>query len=73
MDKAIATIMTFYINNSTLIDIKDYENEIATNIFSIGGKASKTINKGANKYIEFVGRDRKDTFELVLKYLERYI
>ncbi|MFL8709157.1 N-acetylmuramoyl-L-alanine amidase [Clostridioides sp. GD02377] len=73
VDKAIATIMSFYINNSTLIDVKDYKNEIATNIFSIGGKASKTMNKDVNKYIEFIGKDRKETFELVLKYLGRYI
>ncbi|MCC0666865.1 N-acetylmuramoyl-L-alanine amidase [Clostridioides sp. ZZV14-6009] len=72
VDKAIATIMSFYIEKSLLIDIKDYKNKMAKNIFSIGGKSTEVVKNYSDKYIEFVGHDRKETFELVLKYLEKH-
>ncbi|MCC0736688.1 N-acetylmuramoyl-L-alanine amidase [Clostridioides sp. ZZV14-6009] len=69
-DKAIANIMSFYINNSTIVDIKDYKSYMCRNVFTIGGGATEGIKKYPDKYTSFAGADRKETFELVLEHLK---
>ncbi|MCC0724450.1 N-acetylmuramoyl-L-alanine amidase [Clostridioides sp. ZZV14-6104] len=69
-DKAIATIMSFYINNSTIVDIKDYKSYMCRNVFVVGGGATEEIKKYPDRCTNFVGADRKETFESVLEYLK---
>ncbi|AXU65014.1 N-acetylmuramoyl-L-alanine amidase [Clostridioides difficile] len=69
-DKAIATIMSFYISNSTIVDIKDYKSYMCRNVFVIKGGATEGIKKYPDKYTNFMGADRKETFKLVLEYLK---
>ena len=68
-DKAIATIMSLYLNNSILVDVKSYKNYMCENVYVIGGIASKEMNKYSSRHTEFVGKDRKETFQMMINYL----
>ncbi len=69
-DKAVAIIMKEYLPNSTIVDIADYKSYICRNAYAIGGGASKGLEKFPDNVTKFVGKDFKETYRLVVEWLE---
>ncbi|HBE9572377.1 TPA: N-acetylmuramoyl-L-alanine amidase [Clostridioides difficile] len=70
-DKAIATIMSLYLDKSITVDIKSYKNYMYENVYVIGGVAAKIMNSYPDRYTRFIGKDGKETFQLMLKYINK--
>lgn len=69
-DKAIATIMKEFLPSSTIVDIADYRGHVTENVYTIGGGASKGIDKFGGHVTKFVGKNFKETYRLVVEWLE---
>ncbi|WP_315169474.1 N-acetylmuramoyl-L-alanine amidase [Metaclostridioides mangenotii] len=69
-DKVIASLMKEFLPSSTIIDIADYKGHITENVYVIGGGASNNIDKFGGHVTKFVGNDFKNTYRLVVEWLE---
>ncbi|WP_315167271.1 N-acetylmuramoyl-L-alanine amidase [Metaclostridioides mangenotii] len=69
-DKAVAVIMKEYLPSSTIIGIEDYKGHVTENVYTIGGGASNSIDKFGGHVTKFVGNNLKETYKLVVEWLE---
>ena len=69
-DKAIAIIMKEYLPSSTIIDIADYKGHVTENVYTVGGGASRGIEKFRGHVTKLQGANFKDTYSLVVKWLK---
>ena len=67
IDKAIATCMSFYLEDCIVKDVKDHTPWEAVNLFVIGG-ACNTF-KSDEKFTKIFGTNRKATHEEMLKFI----
>lgn len=66
VDKVIAQVLSWGLDNSTLIDISSYKEGIAKKVYVVGGAIQKL--KGD---VNFSGKDRWETLALVLNHLNK--
>ncbi|WP_027702142.1 hypothetical protein [Metaclostridioides mangenotii] len=62
--------MQEYIKHLSVVDSKAYKPFMARNVYVIGGLASKDLEKFPDNTTKFVGKDFKETIELIIKYLK---
>lgn len=59
-----------FLTNSTIIDIADYKGHVTENVYTVGGGASNNIDKFGGHVTKFVGKDFKETYRIVVEWLE---
>jgi hypothetical protein len=69
-DKAVAIIMKEFLTNSTIVDIADYKGHTTENVYTVGGGASNNIDKFGGHVTKFIGTNFKETYRLVVEWLE---
>lgn len=69
-DKAVATIMAEYIKGSAVLEVNSYKAGMAKEVFTIGGKATSDLSGSKDNVTSFNGKNLKETFELMYKYIK---
>jgi hypothetical protein len=62
--------MKEFLPNSTIVNIADYKSYMCINAYAIGGGASKRLGKFPDNITKFAGKDFRETYELMVKYLK---